>query len=131
MKKETKDIRNRMVVVRMNQREFECLEELFKATTSNQLSDYVRKILLKKPVIVKYRNQSADEILAVMIQLKNELNAIGNNFNQVVHRLHTLDRIPEIKAWLLTGENSRQSFMSKLEEIKLRMIEIYKIWSQK
>jgi len=125
------DVRNQWIKFRVNAKEYTAIKEFCNSSSSHGISEYARSVLLRKPVIVKYRNQSADEILAVMIQLKNELNAIGNNFNQAVHRLHTLDRIPEIKGWLLTGENSKQSYMSKVEEIKQRMNEIYKIWSQK
>lgn len=87
--------------------------------------------MLKEPVNVLYRNQTADEFLAEMIQLKKELNAIGNNFNQVVHRLHTLDHIPEIKAWAMMNETGKKTFQKKVEEIKERMNQIYALWSQK
>ena len=48
-----------------------------------------------------------------MILLKNELNAIGNNFNQAVHKLHTLDHVPEIKAWAILNESSKKIFHEK------------------
>jgi transcriptional regulator of NAD metabolism len=54
-----------------------------------------------------YRNQSADEFLAEMIQLKHELNAIGNNFNQAVHKLHTLDHTADIKAWAIHNDSAK------------------------
>jgi hypothetical protein len=44
---------------------------------------------LNKPVTVKYRNESADVIMTAMIQLKNELNPIGNNINQAVKITYT------------------------------------------
>lgn len=66
-----------------------------------------------------------------MICLKNELSAIGNNYNQAVHRLHILDRIEEIKSWLHIHEPTHQSFMKKTEEIKSAMNEIYQLWLQK
>ena len=66
-----------------------------------------------------------------MILLKNELNAIGKNFNQVVHKLHTLDHVPEIKAWTLLNETSKKAFMKKADEIKDKMNQIYEQWSQK
>jgi hypothetical protein len=103
----------------------------FKETTCRKLSEYARKVLLSKPVVIKYRNQGADALLVEMIKLKNELSAIGNNFNQAVHRLHTLDRIPEIKTWLLLNESTKKSFMNKVEEIKIRMNQLYELWSQK
>jgi hypothetical protein len=130
MKKDSKEVRNKMVVVRMNEREYERLHAFYTATTCRQLSDYIRKLILQKPVIVKYRNQSADEFLADMIRLKNELSAIGNNFNQAVHRLHTLDHVPEINAWLLANESIKLAFVKKVDEIKDRMNQIYQQWLQ-
>lgn len=129
--KETKKVRNKWLNIRVNEDEYKKIESYSTTTTCQGISDYARKVLLKKPVIVKYRNQSAAEILSEMIQLKNELHAIGNNFNQAVHRLHTLDQIPEIKTWILLNESIKQSFMKKVEEIKLRMNQIYQLWSQK
>ena len=78
----------------MNDQELESLTTLFKTTTERALSNYLRKVVLQKPVTVKYRNESADEFLKEMLQLKKELNAIGNNFNQAVHKLHILEKIP-------------------------------------
>ncbi len=48
----------------------------------------MREVVLQKPVLINFRNQSADDFLKDMLGLKKELNAIGNNFNQAVHKLH-------------------------------------------
>jgi hypothetical protein len=69
---------------RVKHEEYNQINRLFLSTTCRKLSEYVRKVLLNKPVVIKYRNQSADEFLSAMIPLKNELNSIGNNFNQAV-----------------------------------------------
>src|SRR5678816_3223242 len=89
--KETKQVRKGWLTVRLNEDEEKKLNKFYSRTTSNSLSEYARDVLLREPVNVIYRNQSADEFLEEMIQLKKELNAIGNNFNQTVHKLHTLD----------------------------------------
>jgi hypothetical protein len=129
MKDESKQ-RN-WISFRVKPEEYDQINGHFKATTYRKLSEYARNVLLNKPVNVKVRNQSADEILSVLIQLKKELNAIGNNFNQVVHKLHTLDRIPEFRSWVMLHETTRQSVEKKITEIKLRMEEIYRQWLQK
>jgi hypothetical protein len=126
-----KEVRNKWLHIRLNETEYQAINCQWQKTTSKELSDYARRVLLKKPVMVNHRNQSADEILAELIRLKSELHAIGNNFNQVVHKLHTLDTIPQIKIWLLANENLRNSFLKKTEEIKIRMNQIYEQWSQK
>ena len=129
--KETKQIRKGWLTVRLNEDEEKKLNKLYSRTTSSSLSEYAREVLLKEPVNVLYRNQSADEFLTEMILLKNELNAIGKNFNQVVHKLHTLDHVAEIKAWIILNESSKKNFMKKVDEIKEKMNQIYWQWLQK
>ena len=131
MKKQENEVRNKMVVVRMNNTEFEKVENLRKKTTERYLSSYVRKLSLEKPVTVKYRNQSADDFLKEMLELKKELNGIGNNFNQVVHKLHILDKIPEFRVWVNHYDGLHQLLVSKVEEIKLKVSQLYEQWLQK
>jgi hypothetical protein len=115
---------------RVKPQEYEDIHKLFSATTCRKLSQYARKVLLNKPVVVKYRNQSADDFLSAIIPLKNELNSIGNNFNQAVKKLHTLHEIPEFKNWLTTYETDRQMFLKKVDEIKTKINQLYEQWSQ-
>ena len=129
--KETKQIRKGWLTVRLNEEEEKKLNNFYSRTTSNSLSEYARDVLLKEPVNVLYRNQSADEFLTEMILLKNELNAIGKNFNQVVHKLHTLDHIAEIKAWAILNESNKKNFIKKVDEIKEKMNQIHWQWLQK
>lgn len=129
--KASKTIRKKWFKVRVTEDELKKIKAFSRRTSCKGASEYARNVLLQKPVIVKYRNASADDILSEMIRLKNELNAIGNNYNQAVHKLHTLDKIPEIKLWLIQTEIIRQSFMKKTEEIRMKMIQIQELWSQK
>jgi vacuolar-type H+-ATPase subunit D/Vma8 len=129
--KKEKEVRIRKVTMRMNNIEYGALQLLFKESTCRLLSEYLRKVSLKKPVKIKYWNASADEILTALFQLKSELNAIGNNFNQVVHKLHTLDRIPEFRSWIETYESSRQSIEKKIKETETWMHQFFEQWSQK
>ncbi|GAC1425539.1 MAG: hypothetical protein NVS9B7_07210 [Flavisolibacter sp.] len=98
------------ITIRYKPSELEEVNKLFKSTTCRKLSEYIRKVSLQKPIVKTYRNQSADEFLAEMIRLKNELNAIGNNYNQVVKKLHSLDFGPEIKIWAILNESTKTTF---------------------
>src|SRR5215471_6323615 len=97
--KEVVQIRTKCLTVRFTEDERKRLNRLCSKAQCNSLSEYARDVLLEEPVTIKYRNQSADEFLEEIILLKKELNAIGNNFNQTVHKLHTLDHISEIRTW--------------------------------
>ena len=129
--KETKKVRSKWLTIRLNEDEETKINKLYSRTTSNGLSEYARDVLLKEPVNIIYRNQSADDFLEEMILLKNELNAIGNNFNQAVHKLHTLDHVQEIKAWAILNETGKKSFMKKVDEIIEKANQIYEQWLQK
>ena len=129
--KKTRQVRKGWLTVRLNEDEEKKLNKLYAGTTSNSLSEYARDVLLREPVNIIYRNQTADEFLAEMILLKNELNAIGKNFNQVVHKLHTLDHVSELKAWAILNETSKKTFLKKVDEIKEKMNQICQQWSQK
>lgn len=131
MKKLESEVRSKMVVVRMNETEINQLTKLQGKTTEKDTSAYLRKVALQKPVMVKYRNESADDFLLDMLNLKKELNAIGNNFNQAVHKLHILDKIPEFRVWVQQYDGLQKVLISKVEEIKLRMNQLYEQWLQK
>ncbi|CAN5775807.1 hypothetical protein BH10BAC2_BH10BAC2_40030 [soil metagenome] len=128
MKKQESEVRKKMVVVRMNNTEFEQMEKLRNQTTERDNSAYLRKVALQKPVTVKYRNQSADDFLKQMLELKKELNGIGNNFNQAVHKLHLLDKIPEFRVWINHYDGLQKSLVGKVEEIKLKVSQLYEQW---
>jgi hypothetical protein len=116
---------------RLKPEEYSQIDRRWKETTCRNLSEYARKVLLSKPVVIRYRNQSADQFLSEMILLKKELNAIGNNFNQSVKRLHAMDKVTEIRSWAILNESTKRSFMNKIVEIENRLEQIYQLWSQK
>lgn len=119
------------ISIRVKPEEYTVIYNHYKATTCNKLSQYVRNVLLKRPVTVNHRNQSADEILSALNVLKKELSAVGNNFNQSVYKLHTLDTVAEIKMWAELTESSRKKVLQKVEEIRITMNQIYEQWLHK
>ena len=94
------------------------------------MSDYVRHVLFNKPITVYHRNKSLDDFMKEIISLRNELNGIGNNFNQGVKKLHTLQQIAEFKSWIITYELEKQTLLNKVDEIKNRINKIADEWLQ-
>jgi hypothetical protein len=131
MKKCEQEVRRKMVVFRLNPNEFKTLEKLKSQTTERTISNYLRKLALHKPVTVKYRNATADDFLRDMLELKKELHAIGNNYNQAVKKLHILERLPEFRNWILMYEDSRDAFVQKVNEIESKVTQLYEQWLQK
>ena len=92
------------------------------------MSEYLRKVLLDKPITINQRNQSFDDFMAEMIVLRKELNAIGINFNQAVKKLNALEQITEIKSWLGDYNLSGQILIKKITEIKSKINQINDQW---
>jgi hypothetical protein len=128
--KEDTNSRTKWLHIRLNPQEYDKLHKLFSKTTCRKMSEYARKILLNKPVTEIYRNQSLDDFMAEMMKLRNELNGIGNNFNQAVKKLHTLHQIPEFRDWLKTHEMMHRNLLEKVENIKVYIQKTGEKWLQ-
>lgn len=116
------------MTVRFTTKEYEKLEAKFHTTTSNQISQYVRNVLLEKPVVVKYRNESLDNFMEELIQIKQELNAIGSNFNQAVKKLHLLKQIPEFRQWVANNEEAQKQLIEYSNNIQQRINQMAEKW---
>ncbi len=122
--------RSRRITLRLTPEEYAKIEHKYKASTCRKLSDYVRKHLFDKPVTTTYRNQSLDDFIEETVVLRNELSAIGNNVNQVVKKLHTLQQIPEFREWILKYELEKRILFNKVNDIQKHMQKITDKWLQ-
>jgi len=129
MEKENSN-RTRIVGLRFTPAEYAKIERKWKATTCRKLSEYIRKYLFNKTITTKYRNESLDEFMGEIIHLRNELKAIGNNLNQAVKKLHTLNQIPEFRTWIISHELEQKILLGKIEEIKKYTQKISEKWLQ-
>lgn len=129
MEKENSN-RTRIVGLRFTPQEFVKIERKWKASTCRKLSDYIRKHLFDKPITTNYRNQSLDEFMSEIIRLRTELNGIGNNFNQAVKKLYTLQQISEFKDWIISSELEKKILLNKVEEIKKNIQKMAEKWLQ-
>ena len=120
--------RTRIIGLRLTPSEYAKIERKWKASTCRKLSDYVRRSLFDKPIVTTYRDASLDEFMLQMIQLRNELNAIGNNFNQAVKKLHILQQIPEFKSWLIPYELESKILFNKIDEVKKSIQKFAELW---
>ena len=122
--------RTRIIGLRLTPEEYAKIEHKWKTSTCRKLSDYVRKHLFDKSIVTTYRNQSLDDFMEETIVLCNELNAIGNNINQAVKKLHTLQQIPEFRNWIISYELDKKILFNKVEEIKKNIQKITDKWLQ-
>jgi uncharacterized protein YbgA (DUF1722 family) len=122
--------RTKRIICRLTPNEYEKLARQCKESTCRKLSDFLRRRVFDKPIVATYRNSSLDDLMAEMIKLRMQLNNIGNNFNQAVKRLHTLDNFPEFKSWLIAYEQEKKMLFNTISEIKNYMQKFGEKWLQ-
>lgn len=80
-KKSDKEVRKLVLELRVNEAEVAKIKSLQQSTTERSLNNYVRKVILQKPVVFTYRNLSTDDFLKEMLELKKQLNAVGKKIS--------------------------------------------------
>ena len=128
--KEKNNNRTKWLHLRLRPDEYQEISKKFSKSTCRKLSEYARKNLLGEPLTINYRNQSVDEFMSEIIRLRVELSALGNNFNQTVKKLHTLQQIPEFRNWIISSELDKKILFNKVEEIKNSIQKITEKWLQ-
>lgn len=126
--KEQNANRTRIIGLRLTPGEYGKIEKKWRATTCRKLSDYVRRSLLDKPVVATYRNRSQDDLMSELARLRTELNGVGNNLNQAVKKLHTLQQIPEFRSWLTAFELEKSRLDHKVDAIQKQVKKIVELW---
>lgn len=122
--------RKRIIGLRLTADEFSELEKSWKQSTVRKLSEYVRRVLFGKTLTVYTRNKSVDELVEELMVLRQELNRIGVNFNQAVHRLNMLDHSPQMEIWVQRFELDKERFFMSVESIQSRLKLIGSAWLQ-
>jgi hypothetical protein len=122
--------RNRWLHIRLTKEELDFIDKNFKASACRKRSDFVRRNLLRKPIVMRYRNESLDKLLQELIQLRTQLNFMGNNFNQSVKKLHTLFEMSDFRIWILAFESDRKKYFSLVEQIKKSIENLAQKWLQ-
>jgi len=115
MKRENK---TKWLHLRLSETEFVQLHAAFKKTTERKLSAYARNILLGRPMIKGVRNLTTEALIQEFSRLQKDLNGIGNNYNQAVHKLHTLQHTEQFKKWLSVYELDRKKLLKDIETMK-------------
>lgn len=113
--------------VRLSVQEYRIITNKTSNSTCRNMSQYLRSIIFERPIVTTYRNLSQDDMVQQMVLLNSELNAIGNNLNQITKKLHIL-RPSEEQYWGLQFSSKAESILLKIAEVKDAVQEIGERW---
>lgn len=87
----------RFLSVRLSPEELEEVYQHSKNSSCRSLTEYVKKVLTKKPVAMKVRNEPQDDLLGAMVGIKNRLDQLAERA-QGRTEAEMLREIAEIRA---------------------------------
>ncbi|MEO3404899.1 plasmid mobilization relaxosome protein MobC [Mucilaginibacter sp. CAU 1740] len=120
--------RKHRITLRLTGDEYSELDKQWKNSTVRKLSELVRRLIFGRKFTVYTRNKSLDDLLEELALLRRELNAIGVNFNQAVHRLNMLDHAPQMQVWLARFEQDKERYFAAVAAIELRLKTLADEW---
>lgn len=125
---ENKDKRTERITIRFTKVELGKIEEKCKSTLCRKLSEYVRQVLLKRPVTVVTRDRSADELLVELGRLRSELGRAGSNFNQATKKLNSLSQISEFRSQLQGQQKQNEELLGAVNAINSLIDKLAERW---
>lgn len=87
----------RFLSVRLSSEELEEVYQHSKSSSCRSLTEYVKKVLTKKPVVMMVRNDGHDDLLGAIADIKNRLDQLAERA-QGKNEAEMLREIAEIRA---------------------------------
>ena len=100
-------VKKRFISIRLTETEFQKIQKLIRSSACHSLTEYVKKVLLNKPVVIKVRNQTKDDILECLINIKTKLALIEDQ----------------------AAEKGGPQLLAEIEEARLILLKIHTQWS--
>ncbi len=117
------------VKTRLTEKEYLELEKLLKKSNLKTMAELARKVLTGGQFNIYHRSDSLDEVIEEIRLLKNEINHIGVNINQLVKRFHqseTSFTLQDIGGII----SSQAKLEKKYAELQERFDKISDLWLQ-
>jgi PP-loop superfamily ATP-utilizing enzyme len=121
--------RKKWLHVRLTESEFDRIQRHFQDTVHDRISDYIRAVLMKKPVIGAYRNPEIREILVELSALNKTVRGIANNYNQTVRKLNSSPYL-EAKRMLAGIESEHKIILKTLAKTEEYLHKTAQKWLQ-
>jgi hypothetical protein len=118
-----REMRIHKVSTVVNESEYADLLKRFQSTKFRTLAEYVRALFNQEPVVKRYRNQSLDDVLEALVDLKREVSDMGLKLGDAVGKIAaTADVGPDVVKFLLAEQ---LGVKTNIEHIKSILLKIY------
>jgi hypothetical protein len=118
--------------LRLTNAEMTTLTNRLKVTSNiKTLTDLAKNIIFNRKIVVYTRDKDLDITISEITKLRNEMNAIGKNFNQIAKRINTYDDQFLYRREFGNIEKHFEQFTDLQEKLVVKFDLLAKKWLQK
>src|ERR1700736_3910301 len=112
------------ISVRISIEEYDRLKEAYRGTACRTFAKYLRAMMLREPVVGRYRSQSIDDFMPVALGLKNSLDASVRTVGNFIKALEGRPMSADIGSLIDHLLAEMFSLRGAVEEIRSQLIKI-------
>jgi hypothetical protein len=130
-KQERDELLIHFVRTRISDKAFQRLNSILAKSNCRTLCQLARKILSADRIIVYHADKSLEEPVQQLIQIREELRAIGVNINQITHQFHIADSRQQKMFHALKVSEEYGKVGDKVEVLVRMVAELGEKWLQR
>lgn len=116
---------------RVDDKVYKRLEDLLSSSNCQSIGQLVRKILSHQRITVYRKDISFEAPVQELIQIRNELRAIGVNINQITHYFHTAETSNQKMFYALKVAESYREVGDKVNVLVEMVARLGEKWLQR
>ncbi len=120
----------RLIGLRVSDSFYRRLEEWLEKSNCQSVTEMTRSILYREEILWKHTDASLESTAIELAGIRKELNAIGNNINQITHHFHTTDSAREKFYDSQRVDKEYKKVSDKVDKLLAIASELSKKWLQ-
>lgn len=121
----------RKITIRVSEPVFRKLREKLCHSNCRTLAELARGIVCKERIMWYHRDATLESTALALAGIRRELNAIGNNINQITRHFHTMQSPSQRNFQLLRALEEYKKVGEKVDQLLGQVSAISKTWLQK
>jgi hypothetical protein len=119
------------VMTRVNDKVYKRLQSILSSSNCHTIGELARKILSNERIVTYHTDKSLEAPVQQLIQIREELRAIGVNVNQITHQFHKADSRQQRMVHALEVSEEYAKVGEKVEVLIKMVAELGQRWLQR
>lgn len=119
------------IQAKVSEKVYNRLNQTLQNSDCHYMGELVRRILSREKITVYHKDVSFDDPMEELIRIRQELNAIGVNINQITHAFHTSDTPGKQVFQSLKVAEEYKKVGERVDRLLTMIYELSKKWLQR